>query len=139
MHLTLNGHGALVAWTPWGGALVAWTPWGGALVAWTPWGGRSGGEDARGGALVARTPGGALWWRGRQGGRSGGEDGTSKGALESWTEPARVLESTCEESTLEGAGEERTQGGAGEERALGLGSNASPRMPPTSPGAHEPL
>ncbi len=29
--------------------------------------------------------------------------------------------------------------GIGEERALGLGSNTSPLMPPTSPGAHEPL
>ncbi len=68
------------------------------------------------------------------------------GALESWTEPAGALESTCEEPALEGTGaepalegtgEEPAQEGAGEEWALGLGSNTSPHMPPTSPGAHE--
>ncbi len=36
-----------------------------------------------------------------------------------------------------GTGEERAQEGAGEERALKPGSNTSPHMPPTSPGAHE--
>ncbi len=59
----------------------------------------------------------------------------------SWAGPAGVLESTCEESALEGTGEELAlegtgeewaQGGAGEERVLGLGSNTSPHMPPTS-------
>ncbi len=107
---------------------------------------------------------------------------TLGGAWVSWTEPAGVLESTCEESPLEGTceesalegtgeelalegtgeepalegtgeewpqegaseepalagiGEERPQGGAGEKRDLGLSSNSSPHMPPTSPGAHE--
>ncbi len=63
--------------------------------------------------------------------RSGSAD--SRGALtlgESWAEPAGVLESTCEELALEGTGEER---------ALKPGSNTSPHMPPTSPGAHEHL
>ncbi len=73
---------------------------------------------------------------------------TLGGALECWMEPAGALERTCEEPALEGTGEERTQEDAGEEpalestgeeRALGLGSNTSSHMPPTSPGAHEPL
>ncbi len=91
---------------------------------------------------------------------------TLGGALECWMEPAGALERTCEEPALEGTGEERTQedageepalestgeepalestgeerppGGIGEEPALGLGSNTSSHMPPTSPGAHEPL
>ncbi len=88
-------------------------------------------------------------------GRSGGaevwgalEALTLGGALECWMEPAGALERTCEEPALGSTGEERTQedageerppGGIGEERALGLGSNTSPLMPPTSPGAHEPL
>ncbi len=84
----------------------------------------------------------------------------------SWAGPAEELESTCEESAPEGAGEEQAPEGAGKEQApegageeqalerageetpiwmepvevreiLGLGSNSSPHMSPTSPGAHE--
>ncbi len=50
---------------------------------------------------------------------------TLVGALESWTEPAGKLESTCKEQAPEGAGEEL---------ALGLGSKPSPHKPLTSPG-----
>ncbi len=106
---------------------------------------------------------GALWWCGSLGcsggadsrGCSGVLDGTSRGTGENlrgagtgghWRgetqedageEPA--LESTGEEPALESTGEERPPGGIGEEPALGLGSNTSSHMPPTSPGAHEPL
>ncbi len=135
--------------TPWAmadqgswGNLFSWgspQPLGGALEAWTL-GGCSGSDSV------------SSWNRVGSGERSGSADSrealTLGGALESWAEPAGALEGTGEELALEGAGEEpalegtgeeRAQEGAGEERALKPGSNTSPHMPPTSPGAHEHL
>ncbi len=113
-----------VSWTGPAEAQVSWTGPAEAQVSWT--------GPTFGGALEALV-----------------------GALECWTEPAGKLESSeeqapegageeqapegaGEEQAPEGAGEEQAPEGAGEEQALGLGSNPSPRMSPTSPGAHEP-
>ncbi len=68
---------------------------------------------------------------------SGDLDGTSRGTGELDVTSRGSQGGAGEEPALAAIGEERPQGGAGEERALGLGSNSSPHMSPTSPGAHE--
>ncbi len=77
-----------------GGALMA-LAFGGALVAL-----------ALRGALVALSLGGALVAL------------APAGALECWTEPAGVLESTCEESTLDGTHALHVEGKKGENKKL---------------------